>query len=67
MLHIGGQTAGPIGLNFFVDTHGWSAGVLAKKYSKLFFPIFFNFLFKRQRPGLSAIIHLFQKLNKNSI
>ena len=23
MFPIAGQTAGPIGLNFFVDTHGW--------------------------------------------
>ena len=28
MLPIAGQTAGPIGLNFFVDTHWWSGGVI---------------------------------------
>ena len=27
MLRIAGQTAGPIGLNFFLDTHGWPVGV----------------------------------------
>ncbi len=25
---IAGQTAGPNGLNFFVDTHGWQGGVI---------------------------------------
>ena len=28
MLCIAGQTAGPIGLNFFVDTHVWPGGVI---------------------------------------
>ena len=28
MLPIAGQTAGPIGLKFFVDTHGWPGGVI---------------------------------------
>ena len=28
MLRIAGQTAGPIGLTFFVDTHGWPGGVI---------------------------------------
>jgi len=28
MLRTAGQTAEPIGLNFFVDTHGWSGGVI---------------------------------------
>ena len=27
MLSIAGQTAGPIGLKFFVITHGWPGGV----------------------------------------
>ena len=36
MLRIAGQTAKPIGLNFFVDTHG----LLSKKISKLYFQIF---------------------------
>ena len=28
MLPIAGQTAGPIGLKIFVDTHGWPGGVI---------------------------------------
>ena len=28
MLRIVGQTAGPIGLKMFVDTHGWLVGVI---------------------------------------
>ena len=33
MLHISGQTAEPIGLKFFVDTHRWPRGVIDyKKY-----------------------------------
>ena len=28
MLPIAGQTAGLIGLKFFVDTHGWPGGVI---------------------------------------
>ena len=31
MLPIAGKSAGPIGLNFFVDTHGWPHGVIGKK------------------------------------
>ena len=31
MLPKAGQTAGPNGLKFFVDTHGWSGGVLGLK------------------------------------
>ena len=34
MLPIAGQTAGPIGLTFFVDTHGWPGGVKGKIYFK---------------------------------
>ena len=37
MLRIAGQTAGPIGLKFFVDTHGWSPPrVKGKKFENLF-------------------------------
>ena len=43
---------------FFVETHGWSAGVLAKKYLKLF-----NFLFHWQRRALQLVFVDF----KNSI
>ena len=38
MLPIAGQTAGPIGLNFFMDTHG---GCYRCKKSKYFFTICF--------------------------
>ena len=47
MLPIAGQTAGPIGLNFFMDTHG--GGYRCKK-SKYFFTI----CFPRATPGPSA-------------
>ena len=41
MLRIAGQRAGPIGLKFFVDTHGWPGGVI------LFFrQLFISFIFK---------------------
>ena len=36
MLRIAGQTAGPIGLIFFVDTHGWQRMLKAKKI-RIFF------------------------------
>jgi len=40
MLSIAGQSAGPIRLKFFVDTHGWPGGVLDEKnYKFLFFPL----------------------------
>ena len=35
MLHIAGQTAGPIGLKIFADTHGW-LGVKAKQIRNFF-------------------------------
>ena len=38
MLRIAGQTAGPIGLNFFVDTHGWPGGCYSLK--NVFFNLF---------------------------
>ena len=46
MLPIADQTAGPIGLAFFVDTQGWPGGVIGLKNSK-FFPkcFFFKFYF----------------------
>ena len=47
MLHMAGQTTVPIGLKFFVDTHGLlgGGGVIGKKieFSIYFFPIFFYF------------------------
>ena len=38
---ITGQTAGPIGLKFFRDTHGGRGVFKAKKIRKFFFSIFF--------------------------
>ena len=40
MSYIAGQAAGPIGLNFFVDTHEWPCYM--KKKIELFFEIFKN-------------------------
>ena len=37
MLPIAGQTAEPIGLNFFKDTHGWPGSVLDKQKFEIFF------------------------------
>ena len=41
MLRIAGQMAGPIGLNFFLDTRGWPGGK-AKKSKKNFLDGFFH-------------------------
>ena len=50
MLRIAGQTAGPIGLNFFVDT--WL------KKSKIFFFKFFKyFFFHGQRRALQLVYY----------
>ena len=49
MLPIAGKSAGPIGLKFFVDTHGWPHGVIGKKSN--FFQTKF---FPRATPGPSA-------------
>ena len=45
MLHIAGPTAGPIGLTFFVDTHGWPGSVIGKNKLKFF---------QNSTPGSSA-------------
>ena len=42
-------TAGPIGLKFFVDTHGWPKGVIGYKTFD-----FFHSLFQGQRRASSA-------------
>ena len=63
MFPIAGQTAGPIGLTFFVDTHGWPGGVKGnKKKSKIFFKFFFfrklffsKFVFHGQRRALQLV------------
>ena len=48
MLPIGGQTAGPIGLKFFVDTHGWVGSVVGIK------KLFDKFFYPRRMPGSPA-------------
>ena len=50
MLPIAGQTGGPIGLNFFVDTHEWSTCAVDFKKN-------FNFLFHGQRRALQLVIN----------
>ena len=44
MFPIAGQTAGPIGLKFFVDTHGWPGSDigLKKKSPNICFSNFFS-------------------------
>ena len=54
MLHIAGQTAGPIGQKFAVDTHGW-LGVLKDK-KRIFFKKMFSTFFPWATPGHSASI-----------
>ena len=58
MLRIAGQTAGPIGLTFFVDTQGLPGGVLGYKNSNFFSNLFKNifFRFPRATPCPSASI-----------
>ena len=51
MLPKSGQTAGTIGLNFFVDTHGWPGSVIG--YIK------FDFFFHWQRRALQLVLHNF--------
>ena len=60
MLPIAGQTAGPIGLKFLVDTHGWPGGVSKEKnflnfFSKLKKKSFFQKYFPRATPGRSLL------------
>ena len=68
MLLIAGQTAGPIGLNFYVDTPWVAGGRFRLKNSKILFlflkllktffshflNVFFNFFFQRATPDPSA-------------
>ena len=55
MLRIAGQTTGPIGLKFFVDTHGWPGVLWPVKME--FFPKFVSqILFPRATPGPLASI-----------
>ena len=60
MFPIAGQTAGPIGLTFFVDTHGWPGGDIGyQKIEKKNFKIFFlqNLFFHGQRRALQLVTY----------
>ena len=56
MLPIAGQTAGPIGLNFFVSTQGWPGVLWLKKNFKNVRHFFQIFLFHGQRRALQPVI-----------
>ena len=64
---ITGQTAGPIGLKFFRDTHGGRGVFKAKKIRKFFFSIFFFFfkiVFPREtKPNLKNFADFFAWLD----
>ena len=51
-----GKTAGPIGLKFFVDIHGWPGVLKAKKIE------FFS-TFSASAPGPSASIIYYRKID----
>ena len=64
MFPIAGQTAGPNGLKFFVDTHGWPGVFYAKKNRNLFFNFFFQYFFFQffslgQRRALQLVLNTF--------
>ena len=60
MLPIADQTAGPIGLKFFVDTQGWPGGVIVKNRNYFFFKLFFKFFFHGQSRALQLVYHISQ-------
>ena len=56
MFPIARQTAGPIGLTFFVDTHGWPGSAVSFKNQIFFFQNFvFNFFSRGQRQALQLV------------
>ena len=61
MLRRAGQTAGPIGLKFFVDTHRWPGGVKGLKNSKNFVLKFF-FKIKKIHGERRALQLVFYKI-----
>ena len=69
MLRIAGQTAGQIGLKFFVDTHGWPGGCyrlnkIENIFSQFFINIKFQILFfPRATPGSQLVIDISLKRN----
>ena len=59
MLSIAGQRAGPIGLNFLLDTQGWPCYRLKNRnffFSK-FCPFFLKIFFHGQRRALQLVWH----------
>ena len=64
MLPIAGQTAGPNGLKFFVDTQG-GRGCL-KFFNIYLFKLFFKFFFPRSTLGPSvSIYYIGRRTNQN--
>ena len=66
MLRIAGQTAGPVGLKFFVDTHGLLGGCYRKiksNFQFIFFSNFFKF-FHGKRRALQLVYHK-RKISQN--
>ena len=61
MLPIAGQTAGPNELKFFVDTHGWPGGDMAKK-CKFFVLFFLNFFFHGKRGALQLVFYKMREI-----
>ena len=57
MFPIAGQTAGPIGLNFFVDTQGRSGGDIGKKKIRNYF--FQNLFLNGQRRALQLVLNIY--------
>ena len=62
MLPIAGQTAGPIGLELFVDTQGWPGSVIKNsKFIKHFLKLFFH----GQRRALQLVIYIMLLITKD--
>ena len=64
MFPIAGQTAGPIGLKFFVDTHGWP-GVIYISKKKICSKIFFYFHGQRRALQLVRIKASYDIIRRN--
>ena len=64
MLRIVGQTAEPIGLNLFVDTHEWpgSGIVIGNTKSKFVLKIFFYFFFLHGQRRALQLYNYFEKM-----
>ena len=67
MSPISGQTAGPNGLNFFVDTRGFLQGVFTAEKNRVFFVFKKKFKLKKkkiygQRKALQLVYHIFDHI-----